>query len=313
MAAISAETAQKSTRPRVQVACALVPIDNEIAVLFCNHDHPLHPREILHPVFNRPAIHMPRDSPDNPTAAQPLLFNQNLIDEDIASIELRFQHEKDLEADSLQWLFGLDRNSPRSVGISPAYSKSGDLQALACAFDTRVLVIKFHSTRPLRDDGGVPAGRGGGALAKNIDRRFLLEEELLCHPLCTLYAFDLAPLALSLHLHFHIHLANAIDMQSALQPPTPDSPPNRSVIDSVQFVIGDENLMFPDNIVRAFENMNYQSSKLKDLTDLGQRAWLCSYIGQYDFEAIREMFYKAPKVDTSKFSQEVRCVFYRIG
>jgi regulator of nonsense transcripts 1 len=248
---------------------------------------------------------MPRGSPDNPTATQPLLFNQNLVDEPIDSIELRFVHEKDLEADPLQWLLGLDENSPRSVGISPAYSKSGDLQALACALDTRVLVIKFHSTRSY--DGGAP---GSGAQSRNVERRALLEEELLCHPLCTLYAFDLAPLALSLHLHFHIRLTDAIDIQSALQPA---EEPDRSVTASVQIVIGDESLLFSDNILRAFENMNYQSSKLKDLTDLGQRAWLCSYIGRYDFEAIREMFYKVPKVDTARFSQEVRRVFLRMG
>jgi hypothetical protein len=75
---------------------------------------------------------------------------------------------------------------------------------------------------------------------------------------------------------------------------------------SVQSVIADACPIWSENIDRAFENTIYRSSKHKDLTDLVQRAWVCSFIGQYDFEAIREMFYKAPKVDTAKFSQDVR-------
>jgi hypothetical protein len=236
---------------------------------------------------------------DNP--AQPLLFNQILIDEPFDSIEARVVHEKDLKTDDLLWLL-VDGNSPRSVGISPAYSQSGGLQALACAFDTRVLIIRFHSTKAYRDGEAT----GSGTQPRNVERRMLLEEELLCRDLCTLYAFDLAPLALSLYLHFHICVTDAVDIQSALVIP------NRSVMESVMKVVDDGSPIFSDNIIRAFENMLYQSSKHKDLNDLVQRAWLSYYIGQYDFEAIREMFYKAPKVDTAKFSLDVRCFLYWI-
>lgn len=232
-----------------------------------------------------------------------MLFNQILIDEHIDSIEARFVHEKDLEPDLLHWLLGdASGDSPRSVGLSPAYSLSGGLQALACALDTRVLIIKFHSTKSNLDGGAT----GSGAQTKNEVRRNLLKEEFLCHPLCTLYAFDLAPLALSLHLHFHLHLTEAIDIQSALRIP------DRSVIDSVKCVIADASPIFSENIVRAFDNVLYQTSKHKDLTDLVQRAWLCCYIGQYDFEAIKDLFYKAPKVDTEKLSQDVRRFLCRI-
>src|SRR6266403_1281408 len=235
------------------------------------------------------------------TASQPMLFNQILIDEDIDSIETRVVHEKDLEPTHLQWLLGTDGNSPRSVGISPAYSQSGGMPALACALDTRVLVIKFHSSRPYRD-----GATGSGTAPRNVERRNLLEYEFLCHPLCTLYAFDLANIALSLHLHLHLRLTDAIDIQSALRIR------DRSVPRSVESFIADACPIFSENIDRAFENMIYHSSKHKYLTDLVQRAWLCSYIGRCDSEAIKDMFYKAPKVDTAKFSQEVRHSFHRI-
>lgn len=224
-----------------------------------------------------------------------MLFTQNLIDEYIDNIEARVVHEKDLAPSHLHWLLGPDGNAPRSVGISPAYSQSGGLPALACALDTRVLVIKFHKSMPYSD-----GTTSSGTVQRNVDCRRLLEYELLCHPLCTIYAFDLANIALSLHLHFNLHLTDAIDIQSALKIP------DRSVVLSVQSVIADTCKVWTENIDRAFGNMTYHSSKYKDLTDLVQRAWLCFYIGQYDFEAIKDMFYKAPKVDTAKFSQDVR-------
>jgi hypothetical protein len=232
-----------------------------------------------------------------------MLFTQSLIDEYIDNIEARVVHEKDLKLTDLEWLLGSDGNSPRSVGISPAYSQSGGLPALACALDTRVLVIKFHKSIPY--SGGAT---GSGTVPRNVERRGQLEHELLCHPLCTLYAFDLTNIALSLHLHFHLHLTDAIDIQSALRIP------DRTVFPSVQTVIADACKIWSENIDRAFENTIYRSSKHKDLTDLVQRAWLCSYIGRYDSETIKDMFYKAPKVDTSteRFSQDVRRFLYQI-
>lgn len=228
-------------------------------------------------------------------------FTQVLIDDDIDNIEARVVHEKDLEETDLQWLLGPDGNSFRSVGISPAYSQSGGLPALACAVGTRVLVIKFHSSKPYRD-----GATNCDTVPRNAERRNLLEDELLCHPLLTLYAFDVANIALSLHLHLHLRLTEAIDIQSAL------GIPDRSVVLSVKAVIADACQVWSENIERAFENVTYRSSKNKELTDLVQRAWLCSYIGQYDFKAIRDMFYKAPKVDTFKFKQCVRRFLHRI-
>ena len=230
-----------------------------------------------------------------------MFTTQNLIDEYIENIEARVVHEKDLEVSHLEWLLGPDGNSPRSVGISPAYSQSGGLPAMACALDTRVLVINFHRSKPYSD-----GATGSGIVPRNVERRKLLENELLCHPLCTLYSFDLTKIALSLHLHLHLHLTDAIDIQSALHIP------DRSVVLSVQNVIADTCKVWTENIERAFEDMIYRSSKHKDLADLVQRAWLCSYIGRYDSEPIKDLFYKAPKVDTSieKFSEDVRHFLY---
>jgi len=244
----------------------------------------------------------PKSSKESP--AQPLSYYQKLIDENIESIQARVVHEKELETDHIQWLLGSDGvNSPRSVGISPAYSQSGSLPALACANDTRILIITFHSTKAYRDGNT----GGGGTRPRNMERRTLLEDQLLCNPLHTLYAFDLGPLALSLHLHLHLHLTDAIDIQSATKAP------DRSIVAAVQVVIADACPIFSDNVTSTFDRMLYESSKHKDLTDLVQRAWLCGYLGQYDFGTIKDLFANAPKVDTKKFSVDVRHLLYLIG
>jgi hypothetical protein len=219
--------------------------------------------------------------------------DQTFIDEPIESLEARIVRERELELTDLEWLFGSAANSPRSVGISPAYSKSGSLPALACALGNRVLVLNFLSPKPYEDSSM------GGYRPRNTERRNQLEQELLCHPDCTLYAFDLAPLALSLRLHLHLHLSDAIDIQSALPVPT------RSPVDSVRVVVSDASPIFADNITSAFETTLYVSNKHKDITALVQRAWLCGYIGQYDLGTAQDLFYKAPRVDMKKFSADV--------
>jgi hypothetical protein len=216
---------------------------------------------------------------------------QNFIDKPIDPIYPRIVRDKDLETTDLQWLVGSDSDSPRSVGISPAYSQSGGLLALACVFGTRTLIIKFHSSNADHDSNSSRTQR------QIRERHNRLEEGLLCNPHCTHYAFDLAPLALSLHLHFNVHLANAIDIQSAL-PVT-----SRDVIDSVKFIIGDAFPFWVENITSAFE---IKSNKEKDdLIALVQRAWLCHYLGQCDLGNVKDMFSIAPKVDVRVFSEQV--------
>lgn len=235
----------------------------------------------------------PQPSNRHEAAKTTYSFDQTFIDEPIDSIEARVVPERQLDITDLEWLFGSAANSTRSVGISPAYSKSGSLPALACAVGNRVLILRFVSSRPYED------GSMSGPRPRNTERRNQLEQELLCHQDCTLYAFDLAPLALSLRLHLHLHVSNAIDIQSALPVPT------RSPVDSVQIVISDASPIFADNITSAFETTLYVSDKHKDLTELVQRAWLCGYIGQYDLGTAQDLFYKAPRVDMMKFSTEV--------
>lgn len=231
--------------------------------------------------------------PRHPAASS---YFQNFIDGPIDSvIETRIVREKALESTDFEWLFDSLANSPRSVGVSPAYSKSGSLPSLACALGNRVLVINFSSSKA-RGDGRRTSG------ARPRERRSRLEQELLCHPDCTLYSFDLATLALSLHIHFNIHLANAIDIQSALPVRS------RSPVDSVRVIVSDQ--IFEDRIASTFETVVHGYDEQKNLDSLVQMAWLCGYLGQYDLGNTKDLFYAAPKVDTRKFSVDVSCFFF---
>ena len=232
--------------------------------------------------------------PRHPAASS---YFQNFIDGPIDSvIETRIVREKALESTDFEWLFDSLANSPRSVGVSPAYSKSGSLPSLACALGNRVLVINFSSSKA-RGDGRRTSG------ARPRERRSRLEQELLCHPDCTLYSFDLATLALSLHIHFNIHLANAIDIQSALPVRS------RSPVDSVRVIVSDQ--IFEDRIASTFETVVHGYDEQKNLDSLVQMAWLCGYLGQYDLGNTKDLFYAAPKVDTRKFSMDVSCFFFK--
>lgn len=234
---------------------------------------------------------MPRRPSVRPAASQPSSFLQNFIDEPIDnSIETRVVHEKGLESADLEWLFGPLADSPRSVGISPAYSKSGSLPSLACAFGTRVLVINFYSSKA-RDDGRTSGARSNSIIA----RRSRLEQELLCHPECTFYSFDLATFALSLNLHFQLHLANAVDIQSALPGHS------RSPVDSVRAIVGEH--IFADIITSTFETTIYKYDEQENTGSLVQMAWLCGYLGQLG--NTKDLFRDAPKVDTTNFSADV--------
>ncbi|KAI9461671.1 P-loop containing nucleoside triphosphate hydrolase protein [Lactarius psammicola] len=243
---------------------------------------------------------MPRPSFNRLAASRSHSFYQNFINEPIDSvIEPRIVSEKELKITDIQWLFGSAANSPRSVGISPAYSKSGGLPTFACALGNRVLIIDINSSRPY--DGG----NTSGLQLRDTERRKWLEQELFCHPDCTFYAFDLATLALSLHLHLHLRLANAIDIQSALPVRS------RSPVDSVRAIVGDS--IHADIIASTFETTLYGSDEQENRGSLAQMAWLCGYLGQYELGNTKDLFYAAPKVDMRKFPADELRILHKIS
>ncbi|THH13051.1 hypothetical protein EW146_g7128 [Bondarzewia mesenterica] len=211
---------------------------------------------------------------------------QNFIDEMHETIAVQSIHEKDITPDDISQLLrgSSSKNSPRSVGISPAYSKNGTLLAIALCVKYRVLIVQFYSSKPdKRETGGARAGRTSPA-------RQLIERDILCNDDLHIYAFDITALALILNLQHQLHLTNGVDLQSAFPIKS------RFPVDTVKFAVGDTAPVNSEIVPQSFEDMIWDPKKI---TDLALRAWLSAYVAGFDSESIRDFLYKAPRIDTT--------------
>ena len=212
-------------------------------------------------------------------------IHQNAVDEFHPIITVHSIHESDVNSEDIEFLLRVGAgNSPRSVGIAPAFSKSGGLLAIALSVDHLILIVHFYSPKP----------ENGSRSARDLTGRGLIESDILCSDELHIYAFDLGPIALLLHRNHQLHLTNGVDIQSAF-PILSQSP-----LEAVKFAVGDLVPVNSENISIFFEEMIWDP---KQLTDLAQRAWLASYVARLD--SVQDFFYKAPKIDTKKFNEQV--------
>lgn len=211
-------------------------------------------------------------------------IHQNAVDEFHPIITVHSIHESDVNSEDIEFLLRVGAgNSPRSVGIAPAFSKSGGLLAIALSVDHLILIVHFYSPKP----------ENGSRSARDLTGRGLIESDILCSDELHIYAFDLGPIALLLHWNHQLHLTNGVDIQSAF-PILSQSP-----LEAVKFAVGDLVPVNSENISIFFEEMIWDP---KQLTDLAQRAWLASYVARLD--SVQDFFYKAPKIDTKKFNEQ---------
>ncbi|ETW83206.1 hypothetical protein HETIRDRAFT_444627 [Heterobasidion irregulare TC 32-1] len=211
-------------------------------------------------------------------------IHQNAVDEFHPIITVHSIHESDVNSEDIEFLLRVGAgNSPRSVGIAPAFSKSGGLLAIALSVDHLILIVHFYSPKP----------ENGSRSARDLTGRGLIESDILCSDKLHIYAFDLGPIALLLHRNHQLHLTNGVDIQSAF-PILSQSP-----LGAVKFAVGDLVPVNSENISIFFEEMIWDP---KQLTDLAQRAWLASYVARLD--SVQDFFYKAPKIDTKKFNEQ---------
>lgn len=220
-------------------------------------------------------------------------IHQNFIDEDIEPITVQPIHESQLTDEILDAF--LD-NSPNPLGIASAYSESGShLVVLAIAHESNVLLVEFYSSKPSRE------GRGkSGSTPKIRDRtgRSLLQDKLLCRPLGDIFAFDLAPLALSLYQDHGLRLTNGVDIQSA------GSEVDRQPLASIKLALGDSLAIYDDNVRGAFENTIYNS---KRTSDIAIRAWISQYLPQLG--TMEDLYAKAKRIDTQSLTSGVSGFF----
>jgi regulator of nonsense transcripts 1 len=215
---------------------------------------------------------------------------QNFLDEDIEPISVLTVHEMNLTEEHLQPFID---DSPRPIGIAPAFSESGSrLVVLAIANQSNVLLVEFYSSRPIRDGRG---GKSASPKARDYMGRTLLEDKIFCRPFGDIFAFDFEPIALSLYNdHGGLRLVNGVDIQSAC------FPKNRQPLASIKLAVGDTVTIYEDNVCDSFENMVYDP---KRTTAIALRAWIAQYLPRLD--TMEETFANAKRIDTAKLPNVV--------
>lgn len=183
------------------------------------------------------------------------------------------------------------------LGISPGYSQAGKLIAIAVAIDTHGLIIEF-SGRGSRSPS--PDGTPTGAR--------LLQDMLLCRAGWGIYAFDLAPLAMSLYFDVRgTRITNGVDIQSAFPPETPRDPNARQPLATVQRALAADYKILSSNVTKIFQDLTYhQTNDLaaqNSLEDLFFRAWLSNFIARVD--PTQDYLYRVPRINTLKLTEMV--------
>ncbi|KAF9456617.1 hypothetical protein BDZ94DRAFT_335007 [Collybia nuda] len=195
----------------------------------------------------------------------------------------------------------------RPIGISPGYSKSGILIALAIADDQNCRIVEFNrDTAPRRLEGG-GQGRGGSRqpIRHDTEGLRLLQDVVLCRQAGDLFAFDMGPLSMSLYCDTKLRVTNAVDIQSGI------SAVDRKPITAIVEVVGSSVPVMKENIKTVFRNPVYDQEDRNRATDLAMRAWVSQFLAGYENGA--ETFAKVPKVDTKKFSPQVLDIIAKIA
>lgn len=169
--------------------------------------------------------------------------------------------------------------NPIRVGIAPAYSDKDQLLGIAVATESNVFVIQLQKK-------STPS-----------KARSLLLTKLLCNSDCMLYAFNLAPLALSLSLDHGLRILNGINIESIC----PESLEQYiSPLAAVKFAVGDQWPIHEDNVKAAFQEKTWDPAKH---TSLALKAWLaCRLPAIPDQE---ERFNSVPRINTQDKSDSV--------
>ncbi|KAI0342871.1 hypothetical protein BDW22DRAFT_160547 [Trametopsis cervina] len=216
-------------------------------------------------------------------------IQQNLIDIYQPPLEITSLIETDLTEEKIATLFnsggGAKGEAPSTavpvpVGLAGGFTPSGLLNTLAVCVASNLYLIQFRSKTKSSEDAVVAS-------------RKLLQELILFRPGTTLYAFDLAPLALSLYCDRDLFIENGVDVQSGCTCKDP-----RDAVNATGFAIASTHAakMFKDNVRAAFKSNIRDVDNPKTSRALAMRAWLASYIPTLgDME---ERFREVPKINT---------------
>ncbi|KAI6042882.1 P-loop containing nucleoside triphosphate hydrolase protein [Pisolithus marmoratus] len=220
------------------------------------------------------------------------IIHQNLVDLDMDGLHVKLISLSDVNKDPTDLRTIVDRNEGRALGLSAAYSPFGGIRLFAIADATTVVIIDFESDTS-KNNGRVSPPNDSGASSFDF-----LRENVLQRSTGYVYAFDMAPLALSLWQSHGLRIQRASDMQCA------GSAIARAPFNTIKFAVGDTARIFKDNVVRAFNDYIFHvpddPASSQTTTPLAQRAWVTHYISQIG--SMERRLADVPPINMDRFS-----------
>ncbi|KAJ8474334.1 hypothetical protein ONZ45_g15986 [Pleurotus djamor] len=191
--------------------------------------------------------------------------------------------------------------APQPVGISATFSATGEITALA-------LVAKILKGKPEREgkwgclvvDFSDVSRDGDRLRTPQFDEGIRLLQTVLARNINAIYAFDMAPIALSLYADLHLHVSNGVDIQSAFPKII-----TRSPLAILQDLAGDQITVHSDNVQQVFDLESPSSNTLQQSpnnlhNDLIMRAWAARIVP--DLDTSLGIFEKAKRMNFNKLS-----------
>lgn len=223
---------------------------------------------------------------------RPFKLSQNIIDgqepEISRPIPTQTIQEANLVKSDLFQIF--DHALP--LGLSPGFSETGQLVALAIADAKECRIIEF--ALPLVDK----KTKAKKPLPPDIlANRETLQETILCRSAGDLLAFDMGPLVMAIHKYLHLSVMNAIDIQSSF------SVIDRKPISAIEEALGDSVKINRKNVRSVFLYPVYSEDDANRLSDLAMRAWISQFLAT--FKDGMMLFENAKRIDTKKLKDPV--------
>lgn len=186
-----------------------------------------------------------------------------------------------------------------AIGLAAGFNTNGKLNGLALAAASRVLIIEFPAPVSKFDNAiNDPPQKISTKLQQALD----ILQSVLNHPDRTIYGFDLAPTFVALFLEYGIRLASGVDLQSATTPVAENR--ERIPLISIQRAVGDDCVVYKDNINSVFEETLFKPKLPKNLA---LKSWVAQFIAQVS--DMEEIYRAAPKLNTLKLPDPVRICY----
>ncbi|RDB26163.1 Regulator of nonsense transcripts 1 [Hypsizygus marmoreus] len=221
-------------------------------------------------------------------------------DYSLVKISTTIVQESDINSDTF-----LVFDHARPIGISPGYSATGKLVALAIADDKTCRIIEFVVSSPARHDTSRSRSNARAPPRRNTAGLQLLQDQVLCRSVGDIFAFDMAPLSMSLYCDSALRIINAIDIQSGF------SAVDRKPLLAIKEVIGNNVPIMEKNIVETFRNPVYKRDERNHSNDLAMRAWVSQFLPGISNGA--EIFEKVKKIDTLKLPAQMLDMIAKIA